>query len=210
MRSWQGRLAIVAVLSAFSTASHAQNSSPDLGGFSLSREIDQRLNTIRDRSDDLFAAVANIPEATGRAAAMLVADERTTPRGLVTRLSLLWLGGWFAERLFWRWSAVWMRRIADSPLATPRQRATAQAQRLLFAQSLVVCFAAGSCLSYLVAAPPGAAGVMAFNALLAIVAVRSARVVGRFLLAPGGARLRLVALSTVAAWRGVRNGAQQP
>lgn len=204
MRSWQGRLTIVAVLSAFSTASQAQNSSPDVGGFSLSREIDQRLNTIRDRSDDLFAALANVPEATGRAAAMLVADERTTPRGLVTRLSLLWLGGWLAERLFWRWSAVWMRRIADSPLATPRQRAVAQAQRLLFAQSLVVCFAAGSCLSYLVAAPPGAAGVTALNALLAILAVRSARVVGRFLLAPGGARLRLVALSTVAAWRAQR------
>ena len=42
---------------------------------------------------------------------------------------------------------------------------------------------------------------MALDVLLAIVAVRSARVLGRFLLAPGGPRLRLVALPTDAAWR---------
>jgi moderate conductance mechanosensitive channel len=201
IRSWQGYLTIVAALSTFPTASHAQGPSLDLGGLSLSRGVDQHLSTLRDRSNDLAAALTNVPVSTVQAASVLVADERTTPRGLVTRLFLLWLGGWLAERLFWRWSAVWMRRIADSPLATTRQRAAAQAQRLLFAQSLVLCFAAGSCLSYLVAAPPGAAGVMALDALLSIVAVRSARVVGRFLFAPGGARLRLVALPTDAAWR---------
>lgn len=114
---------------------------------------------------------------------------------------MLWFGGWLAERLFFRWSATWMRRIADSPLATVRQRAVAQAQRLLFAQCLVLSFAAGACLAYLAAAPPAAAGIMALDVLLAIVAVRSARVLGRFLLAPGGPRLRLVALPTDAAWR---------
>jgi small-conductance mechanosensitive channel len=195
---------IVAALWAFPIASQAQTISSDLGSLTLSREIDLHLKAIRLRSNDLAAAVADVPAATVEAAAKLVVDERTTPMGLVTRLILLWLGGWLAEWLFWRWSTVWMQRIADSPLMTPRQRAVAQAKRLLFAQSLVVCFAAGSCLSYLVAAPSDAAGIMALDVLLAIVAVRSARVVGRFLFAPGNARLRLVALPTGAAWAAQR------
>ena len=94
-----------------------------------------------------------------------------------------------------------MQRIVDSPLATARQRFAAQAQRFLFAQGLVLSFATGACLTYLIAAPPGAAGVMALDALIAIVAVRSARVFSRFLFAPGGSRLRLVGLPTIAAWR---------
>lgn len=171
------------------------------GGLALGRDLDEHLRAIRDRTGDLVAAAAGVPGATSRAASMLVADERTSPIGLAARLLMLWFGGWLAERLFFRWSATWMRRIADSPLATVRQRAVAQAQRLLFAQCLVLSFAAGACLAYLAAAPPAAAGVMALDVLLAIVAVRTARVLGRFLLAPGGPRLRLVALPTDAAWR---------
>ncbi|KAA0121977.1 mechanosensitive ion channel family protein [Methylobacterium sp. P1-11] len=196
-----GGLALVAALSMAPTAPRAQTPPLGFAGLTLSRAVDQHLGTIRDRSNDLAAATATLPAATLRAAAALVADETASPAGLVARLFLLWLGGWLAERLFWRWSTPWMQRIVDSPLATARQRLVAQAQRLLFAQSLVLCFAAGACLAYLVAAPPGLAGVMALDALLAIVAVRSARAFGRFLFAPGGPRLRLVALPTNAAWR---------
>ncbi|WP_128562740.1 mechanosensitive ion channel family protein [Methylobacterium crusticola] len=196
-----GCLAVVAALSTLPTAARAQTPAPGFGGLALSRDVDLRLRTIRDRSDDLAAAAADVPAATARAAAVLVADEGATPAGLVARLLLLWLGGWLSERLFWRWSAPWTHRIVDSPLESARQRLRAQARRLLFAQSLVLSFAAGACLAYLVAAPPGAAGVMALDTLLAILAVRSARVVGRFLFAPGGPRLRLVALPTKAAWR---------
>lgn len=194
-------LALAAVLSMIATPPRAQTPTLGFAGLALGRDVDQHLSAIRDRADALAAAAAKVPAATLKAATALVADEAASPVGLVARLLLLWLGGYLAERLFWHWSAPWMQRIVDSPLATARQRVVAQAQRLLFAQSLVLSFAAGACLAYLVAAPRGLAGVMALDALLAIVAVRSARAIGRFLFAPGGPRLRLVALPTNAAWR---------
>jgi len=194
-------VAVIASLCVFPTAPRAQTFPLGSGGLALSRDLDGRLRTIRDRSNDLAVAAADLPTATNEALAVLVADEAVSPLGLLGRLLLLWLGGWLAERLFWRWSAPWMQRIVESPLDTERQRLLAQVQRVLFAQSLVLIFAAGACLAYLLAAPPGAAGVMALDALLAIVVVRSTRAFGRFLLAPGGARLRLVALPTQAAWR---------
>ncbi|GJE50612.1 hypothetical protein GOFOIKOB_3661 [Methylobacterium tardum] len=198
---WIAGLALIAVLWAFPTAPRAQTPPPGFGGLALSRDLDEHLRTIHDRANHLAVAAAGIPAATAAALSDIAADETASPAGLAARLLLLWLGGWLAERLFWRWSASWMQRIVDSPLDTARQRLLAQVQRLLFAQALVLSFAAGACLAYLVAAPSGAAGVMALDALLAIVAVRSTRALGRFLLAPGGARLRLVALPTQAAWR---------
>ncbi|MCJ2126899.1 mechanosensitive ion channel domain-containing protein [Methylobacterium sp. J-077] len=196
-----GCLLVVAAFSTFPTAPRAQTPPLGFAGPALSRDVDQHLSTIRDRSNDLLVQAVILPTATVKAATALVADEAASPAGLVARLFLLWFGGWLVERVFWRWSAPWMQRIVDSPLATARQRFVAQAQRLLFAQSLVLSFAAGACLAYLIAAPPGLAGVMALDALLAIVAARSARAIGRFLFAPGGPRLRLVALPTNAAWR---------
>jgi hypothetical protein len=182
-------LALIAVLWAFPTAPRAQTPPPGFGGLALSHDLDEHLRTIHDRSNHLAAAAAGIPAATAKALTDIVADETSSPAGLAARLLLLWLGGWLAERLFWRWSAS-MQRIVDSPLDTARQRLLAQVQRVLFAQTLVLSFAAGACLTYLVAAPPGAAGVMALDTLLAIVAVRSTRALGRFLLAPGGAATR--------------------
>ena len=192
---------VLVALSTFTTAVWAQSPAVEPSNLSLGRDVDQHFRAVRERARELAATAASVPDAAGVAATRLLADDRTTLSALVIRLLLLWFGGWLAERLFWRWAAAWMQRIVDSPLATARQRFAAQAQRLLFAQGLVLSFATGACLTYLIAAPPGVAGVMALDALLAIVAVRSARVFSRFLFAPGGSRLRLVALPTIAAWR---------
>ena len=82
------------------------------GGLALGRDLDERLRAIRDRTGDLVAAAAGVPAATSQAASTLVADERTSPIGLAARLLMLLVRRWLAERLFFRWSATWMRRIA--------------------------------------------------------------------------------------------------
>ena len=131
----------------------------------------------------------------------MLADNHAPVAVLALKLAALWLAGWACERLFHRWARVWVQRVAASAMATSGHRLTIQSERLLFSQLVVVSFATGVLLAYVVLSPPGLVGLIFLNVVIGTVALRSVLSIARFLLAPGGPRFRLLTMPTVIATR---------
>ena len=174
---------------------------PDAPVPMMSRSIDLRMQSIRGRGMAIYEGTAASGAATLAAVRQLRTDGGMSFAQLAGRLVLLCFGGVAAEALFRRWTAAWRQRIVDHSLATARQRLSIQAQRLLFSQGVILSFAAGSGLAYLLIMVPGSVGLFGIQLLVGFIALRTVLSVGRFVLAPGGPRFRLVALPTRSAVR---------
>jgi small-conductance mechanosensitive channel len=165
-----------------------------------------RLAAIRVHLRALAAALPSLPAEIGRALNVLKLE--LEENGL-WHAALLLVGfvalGLGTERVF-RWATRRARaRILELPLATPGERLRGVALRLAFATALVVVFAAGSVGAFLAFDWPARLREIVLLALLAMLALRFARVAAIFLLAPGYRRLpdlerfRVVPMSTTSA-----------
>jgi small-conductance mechanosensitive channel len=160
-----------------------------------------RVGAIRQHVANLVAALPTLPREFERVGIILSLEFEE--RGLI-RVLLLVLGfvalGFGAEWLFRRATRGAQRWIVDVPLDTVSQRVRAVAIRLGFGLGLVATFAIGSVGAFLAFDWPPLLREIVLGYLLAFLALRVVLVLGRFLIAPGGERFRIVPMSTEAAW----------
>ncbi len=160
-----------------------------------------RLATIRQHLRALAAALPTLPAEIERAGIILQLEFQE--HGLI-RILLLVMGfvalGFGAEWLYYRVAAPLETWIIALPLDTARQRVRAIGVRLAYAIGMVASFALGSVGAFLLFDWPLLLKEILLGYLLAFLCLRLALVAGRFLLAPGGERFRILPMTTEAAW----------
>ena len=124
-------------------------------------------------------------------------------RGLV-RVILLIIGfvglGFGVQKLFYWATKAFREWFVRLPLDTVSQRLNAVGIRLAYGLGLVAAFAIGTLGAFMPFTWPPLLRDIVFQYLLAFLVLRLALVAGRFLLAPGGPRFRIVPMETSAAW----------
>ena len=166
------------------------------GGF-----LDRRLGEIRTHLVALADVTPRLPEefAAARTRLMLELEDRGAWRILLLIAAFLGFG-FLAERLLRRLLAGVQRWIIGISLETVGDRLRAAAIRLSFAIGLVLAFGIGSVGAFLLFEWPPFLREIVLAYLLAILILRMVLAFGRFALAPGGERFRLVPLDTPTAW----------
>jgi small-conductance mechanosensitive channel len=160
-----------------------------------------QLDAIRNQIAGLGAAVPRLPIELGHIAETSLAQvrERGILPVLVILVGFLALGGGL-EWLYWRLSRRNIRWLIGQPLDSVSNRLMAVAVRLGFGIGAICCFALGSVGAFLAFDWPPLLRLIVLNYLLALLALRMSVVLGRFLLAPGGERFRIVPMDTARAW----------
>ncbi|MCW5745497.1 MAG: mechanosensitive ion channel family protein [Alphaproteobacteria bacterium] len=159
-----------------------------------------QVDAVRQRLVALVQAAPRLPDELERAWDILKLE--LEQRGLVEigLLVALFAGlGFGVERLFW-WATRHIRpRIINAPMDTVGARGRAVLMRLAFGLSWTTAFAAGSIGAFLPFQWPPLIRDIVLAALIAVVLTRLASVIGRFLLAPGAERFRILPMATEAA-----------
>lgn len=166
-----------------------------------SRYFAGRIAAIRLHLAALAAAVPTLPaefERTGRIL-MLEFEKRGLFSVLVLIAGFVALG-FGAEWLYYRVAAGVEKWIVALPLDTERERLRAVAVRLAYGTGMVAAFALGSVGAFLAFDWPPLLREVVLGYLLAFLTLRLTLVVGRFLLAPGGERFRILPMPTPTAW----------
>jgi len=161
----------------------------------------KRLGAIRTHIGELTTAVPILPAEFERL--WIILSLEFQDRGLIQILLLIVAFvamGFGVEWLYGFAAAPVERHIVSSPLATVRQRLRAVITRLLYGAGLVGSFAIGSVGSFLAFDWPPLLKELVLGYLVAFLALRLSLVAGRFLLAPGGERFRIIPVDTPAAW----------
>jgi small-conductance mechanosensitive channel len=163
--------------------------------------MDDMLTGVRVRLRGLAAEFAHIPDELQqvwtRLRSQLPGSE--LPR-LVGSLAVFLAGGIGTQMLLFRLARPWREHFNGLTLATPRERASAMCERLLFATLIIAAFTTGSMGAFLLFAWPPLTGSIILGYLLAFLVVRLAATSTRFFLAPTAERLRLVPVCTETAW----------
>ena len=163
--------------------------------------MDDMLGDLRTRLWNMLAELNQIPDQIAqvmdRTRALLPVPERLR---LIGAVIVFLAGGIIAQYLFFRLARPWRTHFDAVTLDTVRQRASVVSERLLFATLNVASFTAGSMGAFLLFAWPPLTGSIVLGYLLAFVLVRLSLTAARFFLAPGADRMRLVPVSTQAAW----------
>jgi small-conductance mechanosensitive channel len=169
--------------------------------FTPSGYLAYRIAAIRAHVASLVAALPRVPAEMERAGIILSLEFEE--RGL-WRVLLLIVGfvalGFGAERLYYWVAAPIERWIVALPLDTVGQRLRAVGIRLGYGIGMVAAFAIGSVGAFLALDWPPLLREIVLGYLLAFLVLRLALVAGRFLLAPGGERFRILPMTTPAAW----------
>lgn len=163
--------------------------------------VDQRLTDIRRHIANLVTTVPLLRGEFTRARTILMLEFED--RGVIGVLSLIvgFLGlGFLLEWLFRRATIGIQRWIIGVPLNTVGDRLRAAGIRLCFGLGLVIVFAVGSNGAFLAFTWPPLLREIVLGYLTAFLVLRITLVIGRFMLAPGGERFRLVPMNTAAAW----------
>src|SRR5262245_33970412 len=167
---------------------------------STSGLLAERLAAVRQHLQTLAAALPLLPDKLRDAAIILGLEFEGKVYSLLLLIVAFVALGFGVEWLF-RWITRGVQQwIVQIPLDTVGQRVRAVAIRLAFGLGLIASFAAGSVGAFLVFAWPPLLREIVLGYLLAFLITRLTLVLGRFLLAPGGERFRIVPVSTPAAW----------
>jgi moderate conductance mechanosensitive channel len=160
-----------------------------------------RLEAIRRELRAMAAAVPRLPAALAAAWRTLEADLSQT--GVLGALALVgaFAGlGFGAQWLYWMLTGAALRHIISLPMDTVPARVTATLKRLGWGLGWLTVFALGSVGAFLLFDWPPVLRSVVLAYLLAFVGLRLALVLGRFLLAPGAEKFRIVPMDTAAAW----------
>ncbi|WP_395675168.1 mechanosensitive ion channel family protein [Inquilinus sp.] len=164
---------------------------------SMKQSMSIGIDTTRAFLRSLVAAAPTLPAELGQAWHVLVLE--LEGQGLIwTAVSLLvFVGlGFGAEKLYWRLSARFRRRLIDTHLDTLHGRLQAVWLRSLYGLGLVFVFAVGSIGAFLLFEWPPLLQQIVLSYLLLVLIVRVTLVLGRIILAPGAERFRLVPMAT--------------
>ncbi|MDW6021238.1 mechanosensitive ion channel family protein [Mesorhizobium sp. BAC0120] len=107
--------------------------------------------------------------------------------------------GFGLEWLFWRVTPGFRQKTIATSLDTVEERLRAAGRRVLFGLGVLLSFAAGSIGAFLLLDWPPLLQQTVLSYLLVFLAVRLTLVAGRFLLAPGAERFRLMPMATISA-----------
>ena len=163
--------------------------------------VTMRLTAIRQHVVGLARAVPTLSTEVEKAGVILGLEFQETGIGQVLLLILGFVAlGFLLEWLFRRSTAGVARWIVGIPLDTVGQRLRAAAIRLSYGMGLVIAFAVGSVGAFLANEWPPLLREIVLGYLMAFLILRTALVICRFLMAPGGERFRLVPMGTPAAW----------
>jgi small-conductance mechanosensitive channel len=183
-----------------SKAEAAAASARDSGGESVSHALDSHLGAIREHIVGLAQTIPDLPNQFERGAARVTADLGKHGRAKVLLLLAVFVGlGTGIEWLFSKATERSRGHLDALPLGTVASRVHLVALRFAFAVGMVIAFALGSVGPFLALDWPPLLREMLFGLLIAFLVLRVAIVIGRFLLAPGHERFRIIPMSTVAA-----------
>ena len=167
----------------------------------MATSLGNRLQGFRNHLGKLVDSVHEVPSQTLMAQAM--AADALKERGIVsTALDLaafviLGFGAQWLFHLVARPSRHWLLALK---LDTVDDRLRAVSARLVYGLGLLLSYAVGSVGAFLLFDWPVLIKALLLGFLVAFLVVRLSAVVGRFLLAPGATRFRVVPISTEAAW----------
>jgi moderate conductance mechanosensitive channel len=177
-------------------AAPASESEPE----ELQGYIRGRLAVFRANLQALAQAVPSVPAEIARAGIVLEREMVTLGSGRILLLIAAFAGlGFGVQWVFWRLSTRWRQRIVDSPLDTIDERLHAVFQRLIYGALMVLAFAFGSLGAFLVLPWPRLLQEIVAAGLFVVLAVLVANMLGRFLLAPGEPRFRVLPMPQASA-----------
>ena len=166
----------------------------------MATSLGSRLQGLRDHLGTLADSIHDVPSQAHMAHAMALDSLRE--RGITTTLALaaFVVLGFGAQGLFSLAGRPFRRWLIASKLDTVDERLRAVLARLLYALGLLASYAIGSIGAFLLFDWPEIIKAVLLGFLVAFLVVRLSTIVGRFLLAPGAERFRVVPISTEAAW----------
>lgn len=169
-------------------------------GAMMQTAVASRLDRLRRHLVELAAAVPNVGRELVAAGVQLRAElnERGT-LGVILLLATFAGLGVGAEMLLKRLTPHWRRRVVGSSLVTVRERLSVVGLRLAFTLLLVVMFSLGSLGAFLVFAWPPLLRQLVLTGLVVVIAVRIAAALGRFAMAPGAPRFRVLPMEQACA-----------
>jgi moderate conductance mechanosensitive channel len=160
-----------------------------------------RLEAIRRELRAMAAAVPRLPAALAAAWRTLEGDlSQTGVLGALVLVGAFAGLGFGAQWLYWMLTGAALRHIISLPMDTVRARIAATLKRLGWGLGWLGAFALGSVGAFLLFDWPPVLRTVVVAYLLAFVGLRLALVLGRFLLAPGAEKFRIVPMDTAAAW----------
>jgi small-conductance mechanosensitive channel len=181
-------------------AQAASGSTQESVEVSISHYFDGQLGAVRTHIMALAAAVPDLPNQFQRGSRLVTADLGEGGRtGALLLLAVFVVLGFGVEWLFRRATRRIRVRLDSLPLETVSHRLRVVAARFAFAVGMLLAFAIGSVGAFLAFEWPPLLREMVSGLLVAILAIRVATVVGRFLLAPEAERFRIVPAQTPAA-----------
>ena len=158
------------------------------------------LATLKQRLETLAAAVPQMPADLLAAEQRLVAELEASGWLRVLLLLALFIGlGVVCEQLFNRAAAPLRERIMASPLDNPSERLRATLARFGYGVATLSAFALGSIGAFLALSWPPGLRALLLNYLMAVLVLRLAMVLARFLFAPHYPRFRVVPMPDQAA-----------
>ena len=181
-------------------AKAASQSAPENVEVSVSEYFDARLGAVRAHIVALAAALPDLPSQFQRGSRLVTAELGDEGRTGALLLLLVFVALGFGVEWLFRWATQRIRARLDSlPLETVSHRLRVVAARFAFAAGMLLAFAIGSIGVFLAFDWPPLLRQMVSGLLVAILAIRVAMVVGRFLLAPKAQRFRIIPVDNVAA-----------
>lgn len=158
--------------------------------------VRDRLGAFRANVQALIGAVPALPGELAEAGDVLEREMVTQGPGRILLLIAAFAGlGFGLQWLFWRISAGWRQRIVESRLDTVDERLRAVFQRLVYGLLMVLAFTVGSLGAFLALPWPQLLQEIVASGLFVVLAVLIASVLGRFLLAPGAPRFRVLPIA---------------
>jgi small-conductance mechanosensitive channel len=159
------------------------------------------LAALKLRLEGLAAAVPRMPADLLAAERRLVGELEATGWLRVLLLLALFVGlGYGCERLFGLTAAGLRRRIMESPQETPPERLRAVLARFAYGVAQLAAFALGSIGAFLALSWPPGLRTLLLGYLMAVLMVRLAILLSRFLFAPFFPLFRVVPMADGAAW----------
>lgn len=163
--------------------------------------VENRVDAMRGRTGTLAAAAGRWPfELSGALERLYREVSEVGLAWVLSCLTVFLLGGIGAEALFKRATRRVRQRIIDAPLDSVRERVKVVLIRFVYSFLILLTFSAGSLGAFLIFDWPPFIRSLLLGYLVAFVLVRLALVIGRFALAPGAEKFRLLPVSTSSAW----------
>ena len=178
----------------------AEPAPPPSGSVTLGQYLRERLAAMRAHLIDLAAAVPDVLDELAHA--WLILSLEFEEQGLFSVLLLIAAFaalGFGTHRLFWRLSRGWRRRVLAAPLDTVGERLSIVFQRLLYGVLNVAAFALGSVGAFLAFSWPPLLQEIVLAGLLVLLVIMTAHALGRFALAPGAPRFRVLPMQQASA-----------